>query len=127
MAFKVTAEDLKKSIKCPPGMHLAKLVTVEAPYFNEKQTEVQRVDFETDKGYSVPYWFNNKMTSSIFEFVQAADKVTFTPETMQEMEIELADYVGKEVAISVSHNKSEKDGKINCQIDNFYQAGKVPF
>lgn len=126
MAFKIDAEDLKKSQKCPVGMHIATLTEVGKPYFNDKQTEIQQCFFETEKGYTTPYWFNNKMVSSILEFVQAADKVTFDAATMAEMDIELSDYIGKKVAISVSHIK-DKNGKLQSQIDNFFNSEAVPF
>lgn len=122
MAFEVTKDDIKKSQKCPPGMHIATLVSVEKEYLNEKGTTVQRVDFDTDGGYSVPYWFNDKMTSSLIEFAEAADNVKLDADTS----IELMDYKGKKVCLSVSHAK-DKNNKIQAQIDNFYPSDKVPY
>lgn len=127
MSFKMTKADLKKSALCPPGMHAATLIEVEAAYVKpDNGNTVQKCDFETDAGYVISAWFNAKMMASLFEFVQAADKVTFNLETMEDMSIELKEYKGKRVTISVSHVKN-KDGKINAQIDNFYEEGKIPF
>lgn len=126
MAFKLTAEDLKKSAKCPVGMHLATLVAVDEPYLNDKGTEIQKADFETDQGYSVPKWFNDKFISDLFEFVEAADKIKFDANNFKETELDLRNYKGKKVAISVSHQK-DKNNKVQAQIDNFFSADKVPF
>lgn len=126
MAFKVTKSDLKKSILCPVGMHVFTLVTVEEMYLKPNGNSVQKCDFETDAGYTVPVWFNSVVMSNLFEFVAAADKVTFDLEKFEDMTIELKDYKGKKVAGSVSHRKTD-DGKIVAQIDNFYEDGKVPF
>lgn len=125
MAFDVTKEDLKKSQKCPVGMHLATLVEVEDEYLNEKGTNVQKCEFETDKGHIVPYWFNDKMVSAVLEFIAAADDIVLTEENMPSR-IDLKDYKGKRVAISVSHTK-DKNNKLQAQIDNFFSASKVPF
>lgn len=130
MSFKLNKEQLLKSGLCPPGLTKSTLVKVYEPYLKDSKQgpmTVQQVDFETEKGYTIPYWFNSVVMGSLFEFVAAADKVTFNPDTMEDMDIDLKDYLHKEVVISVSHAKSEKDGKIRAQIDNFYQEGKVPF
>lgn len=126
MAFKLTAEDLKKSAKCPVGMHLATLVVAEEPYISEKGNETQKCDFETDQGYTISKWFNEKFTGDLFEFVAAADKIKFDATTFKETEIELKNYRGKKVAISVSHGK-DKNGKVQANIDNFFSADKIPF
>lgn len=107
-------------------MHLATLVAVDEPYINDKGTEIQKADFETDAGYSVPKWFNDKFVSDLFEFVEAADKIKFDANNFKEIELDLKRYVGKKVAISVSHQK-DKNAKIQAQIDNFFSADKVPF
>lgn len=126
MAFSITKEDLKKSQKCPAGMHFATLVEVEEPYKSEKGVEVQKCVFETDKGYSVPVWFNDAVLANLIEFIGAADKVTFDLETMATMNIDLKKYKGKRVALSVSHVK-DKNGKVQSQIDNFFNSDRVPF
>lgn len=126
MAFKLTKSDLKKSVLCPVGMHTFTLVNLGEPYLSAKGTSVQQAEFETDAGYSVSTWFNDKVTSNLFEFVAAADKVTFKIEDFTETEVELKDYKGKKVCGSVSHRKTD-DGKIVAQIDNFYEEGKIPF
>lgn len=126
MAFKVTKSDLKKSILCPVGMHDFTLVVVEEPYLKPSGISVQKCDFETESGYSVPVWFNSVVMSNLFEFVAAADKITFDLEKFEDMIIELKDYKGKKVTGSVSHRKTD-DGKVVAQIDNFYESGKVPF
>jgi len=125
MPFTVNKQDLKKSQKCPPGMHLFTLTEVEDEYFNEKGTKVQRVDFESDGGYIVPYWFNDKFSSNLLEFIQAADGITLDM-NMEDLDIDLKDYKGKKVAGSVSHVK-DKNNKIQAQIDNFFSPDKVPF
>lgn len=122
MAFDVTKSDIKKSQKCAPGMHIATLITVDEQYLNEKGTTVQKVEFDTDSGYSIPYWFNDKMTSSLIEFAEAADNCKLSEDTS----IELKDYKGKKVCLSVSHAK-DKNNKIQAQIDNFYSSEKVPY
>jgi hypothetical protein len=128
MAFKPTKDDLKKSQKCPPGMHLGELVEVEEEYVSDKGATVQKCWFETNKGYQIPVWFNDKVMSNLFEFVEAADKIKLDMDTIEDMPpIDLKNYLHKPVAFSVSHNKSEKDGKIYTQIDNFFSADKVPF
>jgi hypothetical protein len=126
MSFKVTKNDLKKSILCPVGMHSFTLVNVEAQYLKPNGVSVQKCDFETESGYSVSTWFNSSVMANLFEFVAAADKVTFDLEKFEEMEIKLEDYKGKKVSGSVSHRKTD-DGKLVSQIDNFYEEGKVPF
>jgi hypothetical protein len=124
--FKVTKEDLKKSQKCPVGMHVGTLVEVEEQYFNEKGTSVQKCVFETDAGYQVPVWFNDKVMSNLIEFVEAADKIKLDMATMADMDIRLENYKGRRVAFSVSHQK-DKNNKMQSQIDNFFNADKVPF
>lgn len=126
MAFQVTKKDLIKSQKCPPGMHIFELITVDEPYLKDNGVTVQKCEFESDTGHIVPVWFNSSVMDNMFEFVQAADKITLNPETMGEMEIELKDYLHKKVAGMVSHGP-DKNGKIQHQIDNFYNADKVPF
>lgn len=126
MAFKLNKQELQKSQKCPPGLHPATLVEAEEMYVSEKGAEVQKCIFETDAGYQVPVWFNDKVMSNLIEFVEAADKVKFDMENMEEVDINLKKYVGKKVYISVSHVK-DKNNKIQAQIDNFYNSDKVPF
>jgi hypothetical protein len=128
MAFKLNKDVLAKSAKCPTGMHIATLTEVEDTYFSEKGTEVQKANFETDKGYNIPMWFNGSDMGlgQILEFVQAADDVTFTADNMAELDINLKEYVGKKVCLSVSHGK-DKNNKVQAQIDNFFSAKKVPF
>ena len=129
MSFKLNKEALLKSGLCPPGLTEATLVKVYPEYLKESKQgpmTVQQLDFETKKGYTVPTWFNSVMMGNLFEFVAAADKVVFDPDTFAEVEIELKDYVGKEVVISVSHGKT-KEGRVVAQIDNFYMVGQVPF
>lgn len=125
MPFGFTKDDFKKAQKCPPGMHLATLTEVEDEYMNEKGTNIQKANFETDNGYIVPYWFNDKMPGPVFEFIGAADNITITEDNMPER-INIKDYLHKRVAISVSHVK-DKNNKIQAQIDNFFSADKVPF
>lgn len=123
MAFTIEKDDIKKSQKCPPGIHKATLTLVEDVYYNEKGTEIQKCEFETEEGYIVPVWFNNKMLGPIIEFVEAADKVKLTEDTS----VDLKKYEGTgKVCISVSHIK-DKNNKIQAQIDNFFSADKVPF
>lgn len=126
MAFKVTKQDLKKSITCPPGYHSFTLVNLEEPYVKPSGISVQKAEFESSAGYVVPTWFNSTVMANLFEFVAAADKVKFDMESFEDTEIELKNYLGKKVAGSVSHRKTD-DGKIVAQIDNFYEDGKVPF
>jgi hypothetical protein len=126
MAFNLTKKDLKKSATCPPGMHPATLIKVEEPYVKDNGNTVQKCEFETDSGYIIPTWFNANMTSSIFEFVAAADKITFDIDKFSDITVELKDYKDKKVAISISHRKGD-DGRIMASIDNFYEDGKVPF
>lgn len=126
MAFDLTPEDLKKSQKCPPGMHMMTVREVGDEYFNDNQTTVQQMDLETDKGYFVSTWFNNKFKSNIIEFVEAADRIKFTDESIKNVKIDLKNYVGKTVVGSVSHRK-DKNNKIQAQIDNFFSSDKVPF
>lgn len=126
MPFELTPEDLKRSQKCPPGMHIFTVTAVDEEYLNDNGTTVQRMEFESDKGYMVSTWFNNKFQSSVIEFVQAADKITFTEESIKNVKINLKDYLGKKVAGSVSHRK-DNNNKIQAQIDNFFSADKVPF
>lgn len=126
MPFTLTPEDLKKSQKCPPGMHIFTITKVGDEYLNDNGTTVQQMDLETDKGYIVSTWFNNKFQSNIIDFIQAVDKVTLTPETIKDLTIDLKDYQGKRVAGAVSHMK-DKNNKIQAQIDNFFSADKVPF
>lgn len=127
MAFNFTTTDVRKSQKCPVGMHIATLTEVEEPYFNAKGTTVQKVNFETDKGYSVPYWFNDKFMANLIEFVEAADNIKFDPEAENtDVSIDLKNYIGKKLAIAVSHRKDDNN-KIQAQIDNFFSADKVPF
>jgi hypothetical protein len=130
MSFKLNKEALLKSGLCPPGLIEATLVKVYPPYLktakNGEAMTVQQADFETKKGYTVATWFNSIVMTNIFEFVAAADKVTFDPDTFADVDIELKDYVGKEVVISVAHGKTDA-GRIVAQIDNFYQTGQVPF
>lgn len=125
MAFKPTADDLKRSQKCPAGMHIATLTEVQDEYLKENGNTVQEVDFETDKGYIVKHWFNAKMMQDIIAFVQAADNVTFTEESLPD-NLDLKEYKGKKVCISVSHAK-DKNNKVQAQIDDFFSADKVPF
>lgn len=130
MSFQITKEVILKSGLCPPGLTPATLVKVYEPYIKESKQgpmTVQQVDFETDKGYTIPMWFNSVVMGNLIEFVAAADKVQFNPDTVQTVDIELKEYVGKEIVLSISHGKSEKDGKVRAQIDNFYETGKVPF
>lgn len=126
MSFKLTKGDLQKSVLCPVGMHTFTLTVVEEPYVSGKGASVQKCDFETDAGYTVSTWFNDKVMQNLFEFVAAADKVTFKLEDFVETKVELKDYKGKRVCGSVSHRKTD-EGKIVSQIDNFYEEGKVPF
>lgn len=126
MAFKVTAQDLKKSQICPPGMREFTLVTVKESYIKQANgVTVQETEFESTDGYTVKVFFNSAVLSNLFEFVAAADKVTFDPANFADREIELKDYIGKKVAGSVSH--TVREGKTYPGIDNFYQEGKVPF
>lgn len=125
MAFKVTKQDLKKSQLCPPGMHNFTLITVKESYLKPNGVTVQETEFETDAGYIVKVFFNSTVMTNLFEFVAAADKITFDLTTFEDMEIELKDYIGKKVSGSVSHETRE--GKTYAGIDNFYQEGKVPF
>lgn len=126
MSFKVTPQDVKKSQKCSPGMHIFTLVAVEEPYLSEKGNTVQKCDFESDKGYVVSKWFNNVFMGDLVEFVECADDINIDPEKMSDMDIELKDYIGKKVAGSVSHGK-DKNNKMQANIDNFFSAKKVPF
>ena len=129
MSFKLSKEKLLASGLCPPGLTKATLVKVYEPYVKESKQgpmTVQQADFETEKGYTVPTWFNSVVMNTIFEFVAAADKVVFDPDTFKDTEVELKDYVGKEVVISVAHGKTDK-GRVVAQIDNFYVEGQVPF
>lgn len=126
MSFTLTKQDLKKSALCPPGMKLFTLVEVEPQYVSKKGTSTQKCDFESDEGYVVPTWFNAAVLNNLFEFIAAADHITFDMEKMETISVKLEDYKGKRVAGSVSHRKTD-DGKIVAQIDNFYDADKVPF
>lgn len=126
MGFKLTKDDLKKSALCPPGIHNFTLVNIEEPYVKPNGNTVQKCDFETDNGYVIPVWFNANMISSIFDFVAAADKVTFSLDTFSEMEIDLKNYKGKRVSGNVSH-RADDNNKPQAQIDSFYAEGKVPF
>lgn len=126
MSFKPTVEDLKRSQKCPAGMHRATLITVDDEYFNDKGTSIQKCEFETENGHIVPFWFNDKMMGMILEFVSAADKTVITEDMLADMDIELREYKGKAVALSVSHVK-DKNNKLQAQIDNFFNEDKVPF
>lgn len=128
MGFKPTKKDLQRSALCPVGMHLFTVVSTEKPYLNEKGTKIEKVDFETNEGYLVPIWFNDKMLDSLLKFVEAADNIRFDLEKDGDNlpEIELRDYVGKKVAGSVSHRK-DNDGKPKAQIDEFFTADSVPF
>lgn len=128
VAFKPTKQDLQKSQKCPPGMHLAELVEVEEEYVSEKSgATVQKCVFETNAGYQVPVWFNDKVMTNLFEFVEAADNIKLSMDTIDDMPpIDLKNYLHKKVAISVSHVKNDKN-QIFPQIDNFFAADKVPF
>lgn len=124
MAFNFSKDDFRKSQKCPAGMHIATLVEVEEPYIKDNGNEVQKCWFETSAGHQVPYWFNKNMPGPVFEFTGAADNVVFTEENAPE-NIELKEYKGKRVAISVSHRQTDKG--IMPNIDAFYSADKVPF
>ncbi len=129
MSFKLNKEVLLKSGLCPPGLTKATVVKVYEPYIKESKSgpmTVQQIDLETEKGYTVPTWFNSVMMGNLLEFVAAADKVVFNPDTMEEVDVDLKDYNGKEVVISVSHGKT-KEGRVVAQIDNFYTEGQVPF
>jgi len=123
-SFKVTKDDIAKSQKCPPGMHIAELTLVGEEYLKDNGNTVQECEFTTTSGHNMRYWFNAKMVSSIIEFVCAADKVE--PAALEDKDINLKEYVGKKVCISVSHGK-DKNNKIQAQIDNFFSADKVPF
>jgi hypothetical protein len=123
--FKVTKEDVKKSAICPPGMHISTVISVEEPYYNDNKTLVQRMDLETASGHTLIKFFNNKFTSDIIEFVQAADNIVLGDD-MGDMDVDLADYIGKKIAVAVSHGKDKND-KIQAQVVNFYPADKVPF
>lgn len=124
--FNLTKEDLQKSQKCPPGMHIATLTEVEEPYISPKSgCDVQKVVFETSKGYSVPNWFNSTVLGPLFEFIEAADNIKFDVDNMKEISVDLKKYIGKKVCISVSHRK--EDGKVYAQVDSFFSADKVPF
>lgn len=125
MAFEFDKKDFKKSQKAPPGMYIATLIIVEEPYYNDKGTSIEKATFETDNGYEVPFWFNDKMPGLVYEFIGAADSITFNEDNVP-TNIDLKEYVGKKVAISVSHKK-DKNNKIQAQIDNFFSASKVPF
>jgi hypothetical protein len=107
-------------------MFVTTLIEVEEPYVNDKGTTVQRANFETDAGHVVPKWFNDAVLRDLIEFVEAADHVKFDMETMEDLPIELKNYIGKKVAISVSHVK-DKNNKVQAQIDNFFSADSVPF
>jgi hypothetical protein len=122
--FEFSKDDLKKSQKCPAGMHVATLVEVEDEYMNDKGNTVQKCSFETLAGYFIPVWFNAKMPGPVFELVAAAEGITITEENMPS-KIVLKDYIGKKVALSVSHAK-DKNNKIQAQVDNFFNADKVP-
>jgi len=127
VAFKITKDDLKKSQKLVPGMHIVTLTQVEEPYFNEKGTAVQKVEFETDKGVVQPYWFHQTDMGlrSLIEFIEAADDIKLDSE-LPDTDIELRNYIGKKVCIATSMGK-DKNGKNQINIDNFYSAKKVPF
>lgn len=127
MAFDVTPQDLKKSQKCPPGMHIAAITECEEPYYSEKNILTQKVWFETQKGYTIATWFNASVQANQIEFMEAADKVKFDMDSFKGTSFDPKNYIGKPVCISVSHQKSQKDGKIYAQIDNFFSADKVPF
>lgn len=139
MSFKPTKKDLQRSAICPVGMHLVTAVAVGKEYLNEGGTQVQQVDFETSEGYIVPKWFwysvkKQMLDPDVLKFVQAADNMTFDLEKISDdgegedalPEIELKDYEGKKVAISVSHQK-DKNGKVQPNIDEFFTADSVPF
>lgn len=127
MGFKLTKTELKKTALCPPGMRDLTLITVEEPYIKPANgCKVQKCEFESKDGYILPVWFNDSVMANLFEFVAAADKVTFDMDKFEDTDVELKEYIGKEVVGSISHRKTD-EGKIVTQIDNFYQTGKVPF
>lgn len=127
MAFDITPQDLKKAQKCPPGMHIFTLVEVEEPYLKENGNEVQKADFESDKGHVVPTWFNSSFKANLIEFIQAADNIILTDEMLRTLPpVDLKNYIGKKVAASVSHRR-DNNNKVQAQIDNFFSADKVPF
>lgn len=126
--FDITKDDLKKSQLCPVGLHLFTVVEVEDEYENAKGTTVQKVNFESEKGYQISYWFNDAMLSSVIEFISAADNINLDMETFAGMQVNLKDYVGKKFAGNVVHEKRKDGGnKVNAVIENFYSADKVPF
>ena len=126
MSFTLTKTDLKKSALCPPGLAPITLVAVEESYLKPNGVTVQKCDFETDKGYIVPVWFNDKVPTNMIEYVQAADKITFDLENMSDFSFNPKEYIGKTCVGNISHRKTD-DGKVVAQIDNFYETGKVPF
>jgi hypothetical protein len=108
-------------------MHLGELIEVEEEYISEKGAQVQKCSFETKAGYLVPVWFNDKVMTNLFEFIEAADNVKLNMDTIDDMPpINLKEYLHKPVAFSVSHVKNDKN-QIFTQIDNFFSADKVPF
>jgi hypothetical protein len=126
MAFKITKDKLKQSVMCPVGTHLMTLIEVEDEYISAKGTNVQPALFETDSGYQIKTWFNDAVMRQLIEFVEAADNIKFNMEKMEDVSINLKEYVGKRVAGVVSPG-TDKNGKPVVQIDNFYSAEKVPF
>jgi hypothetical protein len=126
MSFKLNKEGLLKSATCPPGLTKFTLVVVEEPYVSKKGATVQKCDFESEKGYTVSVWFNSAVMGNLYEFVEAADDAKFDPTKMGEIDLNLKEYIGKEVVGSVSHRKDD-NGKVQAQIDNFYTVDKVPF
>ena len=133
MSFKPTKKDLQRSAICPVGMHLVTAVSVGKEYLNDSGTQVQQVDFETTDGYIIPKWFwysvkKQMLDPDVLKFVQAADNITFDMEKDGDNlpEIELKDYEGKKVAVSVSHQK-DNNGKVQPNIDEYFTADSVPF
>lgn len=124
MSFQVSKQDIKKSQRCPQGMNIFTLVTVDDAYTNAKGTMVQKADFESEDGYCVSFWFNDKMLGMIIEFVAAADDVDAMG--IDAGDIELKDYLDKKVAAMIVHSKDDK-GKLQASIENFFSTSKIPF
>lgn len=107
-------------------MRVFTLVATGKPYKNEKGTTIEQADFESDDGYIVPFWFNDKMMGEVLKFVQAADGITFDTEGEDLPEINIKDYIGKKVACEIVHGK-DNNNKTVAQISDWFTADSVPF
>jgi hypothetical protein len=127
--MKITKKDLKRAMKCPAGMHMGQLCTVDKSYLKANGCEVFPVEFETEAGYIVKCWFNSAVKDNAIEFIQSADDVTFNMDNFEELDLDekmLKSYLGKPVAFNVEHQKDD-GGVVRANITNFYSASTVPF